>query len=147
MSRVQLFCAHVFLCLILTGALSAQKKVITSADFPPGGTSSPAILSDGTLNVSGQVGEDLKTHKIPADFEAEMKNCLTNISLVLKAAGMEMKDVVAVQVYLTDVSLFDRMNTVYKTFFPEPRPTRTTVGVTKLTAADAHVEITVTARK
>jgi 2-iminobutanoate/2-iminopropanoate deaminase len=148
MKRLQPLCVRVFLlCMILPGVLLGQKKVITPPGFPSGGTSSPGILSDDTLNVSGQVGEDLKTHQIPAEFEAEMKNCLTNISMVLKAAGMEMKDVVAVQVYLTDLSLFDRMNAVYKTFFPEPRPTRTTVGVTKLTAAGAHIEITVTARK
>jgi enamine deaminase RidA (YjgF/YER057c/UK114 family) len=39
------------------------------------------------------------------------------------------------------------MNAVYTTFFKEPRPTRTTVGVTKLAAPAAHIEITVTARK
>jgi enamine deaminase RidA (YjgF/YER057c/UK114 family) len=39
------------------------------------------------------------------------------------------------------------MNAVYTTFFPDPRPTRTTVGVTKLAAPTAHIEITVTARK
>jgi enamine deaminase RidA (YjgF/YER057c/UK114 family) len=42
---------------------------------------------------------------------------------------------------------FARMNAVYATFFPDPRPSRTTVGVTKLAAEAAHIEITVTARK
>ena len=60
---------------------------------------------------------------------------------------MSYKDVVSVQVYLTDMELFPRMNAVYTTFFPEPRPARTTVGVTKLAAPAAHIEITVTARK
>ena len=54
----------------------------------------------------------------------------------------------SVQVYLTDIDLFQRMNAVYTTFFPDPRPARTTVGVTKLAAAaTARIEITVTARK
>ncbi len=60
---------------------------------------------------------------------------------------MTYKDVVSVQVYLTDMDLFQRMNAVYTTGFKDPRPARTTVGVTKLANAAAHVEITVTARK
>jgi 2-iminobutanoate/2-iminopropanoate deaminase len=59
---------------------------------------------------------------------------------------MGFDDVVAVQVYLTDIGLFQRMNAVYTTFFKEPRPTRTTVGIVKL-AGPAKIEITVTARK
>ena len=53
---------------------------------------------------------------------------------------------VSVQVYLTDMSLFPRMNAVYMTYFKEPRPARTTVGVAKLANA-AHMEVTVTAHK
>jgi 2-iminobutanoate/2-iminopropanoate deaminase len=60
---------------------------------------------------------------------------------------MEFSNAVAVTVYLTDMDLFARMNTVYQQTFPEPRPSRTTVGVTRLAAAGAHIEVTVTARK
>ena len=64
-----------------------------------------------------------------------------------KPAGMSFDDVVAVQVYLTDMDLFPRMNAVYGGVFKAPRPARTTVGVTKLAAPKARIEITVTARK
>ena len=94
-----------------------------------------------------QVGRDLKTGAISEDFEAEVKRCLENTGIILKAAGMSYDDVVAVQVYLTDISLFPRMNAVYAPVFKEPRPTRTTVGVNKLAAAGARIEITMTARK
>jgi 2-iminobutanoate/2-iminopropanoate deaminase len=67
------------------------------------------------------------------------------VGSVLKEAGMGFENAVAVQVYLTDMDLFQRMNTVYTTYFKEPRPARTTVGVAKLVGA-AHIEITVTAR-
>jgi 2-iminobutanoate/2-iminopropanoate deaminase len=133
--------------LLAVLATAADRKAVAPPNTPTGGTSSPGILSAGTLFVSGQVGEDVKTKKIPTDFEAEVKICFSNISLVLKAGGMDLQDVVAVQVYLTDLSLFPRMNAVYTTFFAEPRPARTTVGVTKLTDPGAHIEITVTARK
>jgi 2-iminobutanoate/2-iminopropanoate deaminase len=127
--------------------LLAEKKVIQPKGFPTGRPFSAGILSDGTLYVAGQTGQDFKTGKVSDNFEAEVKQCLENIGMVLKEANMGFGDVVAVQVYLTDIELFARMNAVYTTYFKEPRPTRTTVGVSKLAGAGAHVEITVTARK
>jgi 2-iminobutanoate/2-iminopropanoate deaminase len=136
----------ILLFLALAAALgAAQKKAIQPKDFPTGRPFSPGILVDGTLYVAGQTGTNLKTGKVPEEFEAEMKQALDNIGLVLKEAGMGFEDVVAVQVYLTDMDLFPRMNAVYTTYFHEPRPARTTVGVAKLVGT-AHIEITVTAR-
>jgi len=131
-------------CTVTT--LHAQKKAVQPKEFPKGGAFSPGILSGGTLFVAGQVGRDLKTNQYPAEFEAEVKTCLENIGIILKEAGMGFEDAVAVQVYLTDMELFQRMNAVYTKFFPEPRPARTTVGVAKLVGT-ARIEITVTARK
>ena len=75
-----------------------------------------------------------------------MKQCLENIGLVLKEAGMSFDDAVAVQVAMTDMSLFPRMNAVYTTYFKDPRPARTTVGVAKLVGT-ARIEVTVTAHR
>jgi 2-iminobutanoate/2-iminopropanoate deaminase len=130
----------------LASALAAaDKKVIQPKDFPTGRPFSPGILVDGTLYVAGQTGSDLKTGKLPEEFEAEVRQALDNIGLVLKEAGKSFADAVAVQVYLTDMELFPRMNAVYTTYFKEPRPARTTVGVAKLVGT-ARIEITVTAR-
>ena len=134
------------LALILAATLAAaDKKVIQPKDFPTGRPFSPGILVDGTLYVAGQTGSDLKTGKLPEEFEAEVRQALDNIGLVLKEAGKGFEDAVAVQVYLTDMELFPRMNAVYTTYFKEPRPARTTVGVAKLVGT-ARIEITVTAR-
>jgi 2-iminobutanoate/2-iminopropanoate deaminase len=134
--------------VLLVLPLAAEKKAIVPPEFAGGNPNfSPGILVDGTLYVSGQIGRDLKTKQFPADFESEVKTVLGNIGIVLKAGGMTYKDVVSVQVYLTDMDHFARMNAVYSTFFPDPRPARTTVGVTKLAAPEAHIEITVTAKK
>jgi reactive intermediate/imine deaminase len=145
------------ICALLTVAclglpLLGEKKVIDPPEFAPAPGAaapmfSPGILVDGTLYVSGQIGQDLKTKELPADFEAEVKQVLDNIGIILKAAGMTYKDVVAVQIYLTDVDLFAKMNGVYSKVFAAPRPSRTTVGVTKLANAKARIEVTVTARK
>jgi 2-iminobutanoate/2-iminopropanoate deaminase len=127
-------------------AMAASKKVIQPKEFPTGRPFSPGIMVGDTLYVAGQTGSDLKTGKIPEEFEAEVKQTLDNIGLVLKEAGMTFDNAVAVQVYLTDMTLFPRMNAVYTTYFKEPRPARTTVGIAKLVGT-AKIEVTVTASK
>jgi enamine deaminase RidA (YjgF/YER057c/UK114 family) len=131
--------------LLLSSSAFAEKKPIYPPGQKPGGNFSPAILSDGTLYVSGQVGRD-KDGNYPEKFEDEVKYTLEAIAETMKAAGFTLKDAVAVQVYLTDMELFARMNAVYTSMIPEPRPARTTVGVAKL-VGKARIEITVTARK
>lgn len=126
-------------------ALCSERTVIRPPGAASGGAWSHGILIDGTLYISGMGGEDA-SGKIPSSFEAEVKQSLANIDAVLKGAGMTSTDVVSVQVYLTDGALFERMNTVYKQHFKEPRPTRTTVVVAKL-VGEGHIEITATARK
>jgi 2-iminobutanoate/2-iminopropanoate deaminase len=140
------------LAAILAIPAAADKKKIVPPDWAPKPDApparfSPGILVDGTLYVSGQMGADPKTGEFPPDFEAEMKQALNNVGAVLKAAGMKYDDIVAVTIYLSDMDLFPRMNTVYLTYFKEPLPTRSTVGVAKLASPKGHVEITVTARK
>ncbi len=128
------------------GSTSApQKKIIYPPGAKAGGNFSPGILIDGSLYVSGTLGTDA-SGKIPETFEAEVQQSLDNIDAVLKAAGMSRDDVVSVQVYLTDMGTFQRMNKVYSAHFKDPRPTRTTVGVAGLVNG-GHIEITVTARK
>jgi len=136
------------LLLIGLGVVPTQhtgKKII----LPPGSNAaanfSPGMMVDGTLYISGQGGEDANG-KIPADFEAEVKQCLDNIGVVLKEAGMSPADVVGIQVYLTDKETFQRMNTVYASYFKVPRPARTTVVVAGL-VGPGRIEITATARK
>ena len=140
--------ATLFALALLAAAMPvlAEKRIIQPKEFAPGGPFNPAVLVDGTLYVSGQIGRDLKTQKVPEDFDAEVRQVLDNIGIILREAKMTYSDVVSVQVYLTDMSLFQRMNNIYTTYFKTDRPSRTTVGVVKLAAPEAHVEITVTAR-
>ena len=132
-------------CLLAADG-GTTRKVVTPKDTPAGRPFSAGILVGDTLYVSGQGGADSKTRKIPEKFEDEVRACLNNVGAVLEAGGMDFSNVVAVQVYLTDMDLFQRMNAVYMDVFKEPRPTRTTVGISKL-AGPGHIEITVTARK
>ena len=138
--------------LLLAWPAMAEHKAIVPAELvpAPGAAApllSPGILSDGTLYVAGELGTDLKTRDIPDNFEQEVRNSLNTIGLILKEAGMSYADVASVTIYLTDMDLFARMNTVYATYFKEPRPVRATIGVAKLANAKAHVEISAIARK
>jgi len=130
-------------CIGLT--FGADKRIISPPGTKPGGNYSQGIIIDDTLYVSGQGGED-STGKIPNDFDAEVRQSLENIEAVLKAAGMTSTDVVSVQVYLADGAKFQRMNSVYTSYFKEPRPTRTTVVVSRL-VGPGNIEITVVAKK
>ena len=125
---------------------TSEKKFIMPEGYNQGLPFTPGILVDGTLYVAGFSGEDAKTGVIPEDFETEVKQALDKIGVILKEADMDYKDVVSVQVYLTDMTLFDRMNKVYRTYFNEPRPTRSIMGIKEL-IGPARFEITVTARK
>src|SRR5271166_4208215 len=148
MSEMRTTITHAFVCaLILCGTAVAEKRAIVPKEFEGSKLPfSPGILVNNTLYVAGQTGGDIKSGQMPSEFEAEVKNALERAGLVLKAAGFGFQDVTAVQVYMTDMDLFQRMNAVYTTYFPEPRPTRTTVGVARL-AGPAHIEITITAQK
>ncbi len=136
-----------FAILILTAATApaADKKPVFPEGATPAGPYTPGIIAGGTLYCAGQVGRD-KDGKYPESFEDEVKQTLENVGAILKKAGYTFEDAVAVQVYLTDIETFQRMNKVYMTYFPEPRPARTTVGVSKL-VGPARIEITVTAYK
>jgi len=140
LARNTLILAAITACL----ASAADKKVIHPKEFPQGRPFSPGILAGNTLYVAGQIGSDLKTGKVAEDFDAEVRQTLDNIGLILKEAGMSFDNVVAANVFLTDIELFQRMNAVYTTYFKEQRPVRTTVGVSKLVGT-ARIEINVIA--
>lgn len=138
----RLSCLLLFLTL---AASAADKKPVVPEGSSPAGPYTPGILAGDTLYCAGQVGRD-KDGKYPASFEDEVKQTLDNVNAILKKAGYSFADAVSVQVHLTDIELFQRMNAVYMTYFPEPRPARTTVGGVKL-VGPARIEITVTAWK
>lgn len=126
-------------------ALGADKKAIHPPGAKPAGPYSPGIVAGSTLYVAGQVGR-FKDGTYPEKFEEEVAQTLINAEEIMKAAGYTFADAVSVQVYLTDMDLFQRMNEVYMKYFPEPRPARTTVGIAKL-VGPARIEITITAWK
>jgi 2-iminobutanoate/2-iminopropanoate deaminase len=102
---------------------------------------SPGVLVGDTLYLSGQSSRGMLSGELPeGEIEAHVKQALENLRLVLDAAKMDVSRVVSANVYLTDMSKFDRMNAVYRGFFPSDPPARTTVGATAL-PGEAPIEI------
>lgn len=94
---------------------------------------SDGILAGNTLYLAGRLGLDPKTGKPPAEVEDEVKNLLDGIKAVLGQAGMTMDDLVYVQIACTDLSLFDKFNGIYKTYFTtKDLPAREFIGAGSL---------------
>src|SRR5271156_5244262 len=133
--------------LLFFCASSVRSATPIGAELVAAGTPySPGILAGDTLYVSGLQGTDPKTHTLPGDFGQEARNCLENIGRVLSDAHMKYSDVVSIQIYLEDMSQFQKVNAIYQEYFKSPMPARTTVQVAKLSAG-AHIEISAIARK
>ena len=101
---------------------------MTSAAPRPAGPYSQAIRAGGLVFVAGQRPQDPVTGQINDEIGAQTRQVLQNVRSVLEAAGCTLADVVKVAVYLADLRDFDTFNAVYREFFAEPYPARTTVG-------------------
>ena len=90
---------------------------------------SPGLRAGDFVFVSGQVPRDPATGKlVGSTIEEQTKQVLENIKVILEAGGTTMADVVKVSAHLSDLANFDGYNKVYVTYFPDPKPVRTTVG-------------------
>ena len=106
-----------------------QQLRIDSGTAPLASPYSPGLRVGDLIFVSGQVPRDPATGKIVGEsIEEQTAQVLENIKAILSAGGATMADVVKVSAHLSDLTLFDRYNKVYVTYFPDPKPTRTTVG-------------------
>ena len=125
-----------------------MNQVVKSPNAPkPIGPYSQGVMVDGFLFVSGQGAMDPKSGRIVgSDIESQTRQTLTNVKNIVEAAGMSMRDVVRVSVYLKNMKDFKQMNEVYKSFFNEAPPARTTVQV-ELPLPEMLVEIDVVAHR
>lgn len=106
-----------------------KQQISTKKGAAPGGAYSQGLKAGDFVFVSGQGPLDPDTGKFVGDqIEEQVAQTLKNVQAILEAAGASMADVVKVSAHLSDLALFDRYNKVYSTFFPDPKPTRTTVG-------------------
>ena len=133
-----------FMVLLVAGVISmsgvfskAAPQGVRKVFNAPGKTVeapySDGILAGNTLYLAGRIGLDPKTGKPPAEIEDEIKLMLDSLKGTLTQAGMTMDDLVYVQIACSDLSLFDKFNPIYKSYFTtKDYPAREFIGAGSL---------------
>jgi reactive intermediate/imine deaminase len=103
-------------------------QTITSPKIPtPNGHYSPAIVHNGLLYISGQLPVDPEDKSIPDTIEAQTDLVLAKLEQILTAAGRSKTDVIQVRIYVSNVSMWGRVNERYADFFGAHKPVRCVV--------------------
>jgi len=124
-----------------------MKKIITSKNAPsPIGPYNQAVIANGFMYISGQVGMNPKTGKIIKDtISEETEQVMKNLSSILNEASISFENVVKTTIFLSDMNDFSLVNEVYGKYFDEDTaPARETVQVSKLPLG-VNVEISMIA--
>lgn len=109
------------------------KKTIQTPDAPAAiGTYSQAVRVDNAVYLSGQIGLDPITMQMAESTEAQIHRVFQNLRAVAAAAGGSLDDVVKLNLYLTDLSHYAKVNEVMATYFRQPFPARAVVGAASL---------------
>ncbi len=118
------------------------KSAVSSPNAPTAiGPYSSALRAGQLLFVSGQVPFDPATGAmVDGDIGAQTRRVLLNVQALVEASGLTMANIVRTTVFLADMNDFAAMNEVYKSFFSEPYPARSTVQAARL-PRDSRIEI------
>ena len=111
-----------------------NKAIIETEKAPAAiGTYSQAVKVNNTIYLSGQIPLDPVTMQlVEGDMRAQITRVFENISAVCEASGGSLKDIVKLNIFLTDLSHFTLVNEVMATYFSTPYPARAAVGVASL---------------
>jgi 2-iminobutanoate/2-iminopropanoate deaminase len=127
--------------------MTDRKAIHTKLAPEANGFYSQAIESNGFIYCAGQTPVDPKTGEIvEGGFERQVHQSLDNLRAVLQAAGSDLRHTVKTIVFLKDMNNIAVMNEIYRTYFEEPAPARSTIEVARL-PKDALVEIELVAVK
>ena len=115
--------------------LKTMKKIIKTQDAPaPIGPYNQAIMSGGTLYISGQIAiNPVSGEMTTADIAEETEQVMRNLKAILEAAGMGFEHVVKSSIFISDMNNFSKINQVYAKYFDDATaPARETVEVANL---------------
>jgi len=112
----------------------SNRSVIKTDQAPAAiGPYSQAIKAGSTVYLSGQIPLDPATMElVGSDMNAQIRRVFDNLSAVCEAAGGALKDIVKLNIFLTDLSHFNLVNDIMKEYFKEPYPARAAIGVAAL---------------
>jgi reactive intermediate/imine deaminase len=118
------------------------RSIITTDEAPaPAGPYSQGVVSEDFVFTAGQIpttpsGETLNDQPI----DVQTRQCLENITEILNEAGLEIRDIVKVTVFLSDIELLSDINEVYEEFFDAEPPARSAIAVSGI-AKNVDIEI------
>jgi 2-iminobutanoate/2-iminopropanoate deaminase len=132
--RLRKIVVSVLFLVLCAAAGAADRKYIVK---PRSGDRTALPFSEGvlvgnTLYIAGHIGLDAKTNMPPASPEDEARLVMNDIKQTVESAGLTMDDVVSIQVFCTDLKLYDTFNSVYKTYFHGDFPARAFLGAASL---------------
>ena len=118
-----------------------MKKKIETDEAPKAiGTYSQAIEAGNTIYLSGQIPLDPKTMRLVEGNENQIRQVFKNIQAVCESSEVSLNEIVKLNVYLSDLSVFSLVNEVMKELFSEPYPARAAIQVAKL-PLDSLIEV------
>ena len=111
-----------------------SRKIIHTPNAPAAiGTYNQAVQAGNTVYLSGQIPLDPATQTlVSGDIEAEIRRVFENLKAVAEAAGGTLAQAVKVNIYMTDLAHFAKVNEIMAQYFPQPYPARAAVGVAAL---------------
>src|SRR5215469_13557581 len=125
--------AVLFLSLTIMASAGDRKYIVNPRpDDRKGLPFSDAVLVGNTLYIAGHIGLDPKTDQAPADAELEAHLVMDGIKKTVENAGLSMDDIVSMQIFCTDLKLYDTFNSVYKTDYHGNLPAQPATGTDKL---------------
>jgi len=143
MKRLTLSSLVIGILMLAAVGLSQRSSDIRYIN-PPGRTNDPpwsnAVLAGDTLYLAGTIGIERDTREIPPEIQREIKIILDSMKARLEMVGMTMDNLVWVQVFVSDISLFDEFNAIYRTYFKDHFPARAFIGSGQLLRG-AHFEV------
>ena len=110
-----------------------MKTIISTPNAPAAiGTYSQAVKVDNTVYLSGQIGLDPVSMHLADGIEAQIHQVFKNLSAVCEAAGGSLADIAKLNIFLTDLAHFAKVNEIMGQYFQQPYPARAAVGVAAL---------------
>lgn len=110
-----------------------SKQIISTIDAPRAiGTYSQAVRAKDTVYLSGQIGLDPVSMQLETGVEAQIHRVFKNLAAVASASGGSLANLVKLNVYMTDLAHFAKLNEIMGSYLDEPYPARAAVGVASL---------------
>ncbi|MFZ5503621.1 MAG: RidA family protein [Pseudomonadota bacterium] len=113
--------------------MANNRQIIQTSDAPAAiGTYSQAVRVGDTVYLSGQIGLDPQTMQMTEGVEQQIHQVFQNLRAVARASGGSLNDAVKLNIYLTDLADFSKVNEIMAGYFQQPYPARAAVGVAAL---------------